>query len=196
MQHSVQHPSDHAPIAFSEFFASEAQTQRFAEKMALRIQTEPHLCRALVYLEGDLGAGKTSFVRHLLRALGEQGRIKSPSYSIAESYHINTGANTARPSPCTVWHCDFYRFQDPAEWEAAGLREIFASNSLKLIEWPSMAAGLLPTPDLSLTLARPDSSVDPALAGQPPCDEARLFNMRAYTPIGLGLLGKSAGPRA
>ena len=109
------------------------------------------LARALapglaIYLHGDLGAGKTTFVRHLLRALGVQGRIKSPTYAIVEPHELPDWPDLG------VWHFDFYRFGDPREWEDAGFRDLFASPGLKLVEWPDKAAGLLPQPDLALTL--------------------------------------------
>jgi tRNA threonylcarbamoyladenosine biosynthesis protein TsaE len=91
-------------------------------------------------LYGDLGAGKTTFVRHLLHALGVTGRIKSPTYAVVEPYSVAAGE---------VWHFDFYRFSDPREWEDAGFRDIFASVGLKLCEWPQNAAGVMPTPTLS-----------------------------------------------
>ncbi len=106
---------------------------------------------AFIALYGDLGAGKTSFVRHLLRALGVQGRIKSPTYAVMESYRVR------RPAPDApafdAWHFDFYRFEDPREWEDAGFRDVFASPGLKLAEWPERAEGVLPTPDLALHLS-------------------------------------------
>lgn len=98
---------------------------------------------ACIALHGDLGAGKTTLVRHLLRALGVQGNIKSPTYAVVEPYTVTAGE---------VWHFDFYRFSDPREWEDAGFRDIFASAGLKLCEWPQNAAGVMPTPDLELDI--------------------------------------------
>ncbi len=99
-------------------------------------------------LRGTLGAGKTTFTRHLLRAMGVQGRIKSPSYAVVESHEAGD---------VTVHHFDFYRFNDPQEWEDAGFRDLFAAPGLKLVEWPDQAAGLLPTPDLCLNLTPLDA---------------------------------------
>lgn len=98
---------------------------------------------AVIELRGTLGAGKTTFTRHLLRALGVQGRIKSPSYAVVEPHEAPGMA---------IWHFDFYRFNDPQEWEDAGFRDLFASPGLKLVEWPDKAAGLLPEADLRMTL--------------------------------------------
>ncbi len=99
---------------------------------------------ATIELLGPLGAGKTTFVRHLLRALGVQGRIKSPTYAVVEPYTL------PGPPPLEVSHFDFYRFDDPREWEDAGLRDLYAAPGLKLVEWPENAAALLPVPDLQL----------------------------------------------
>ncbi len=107
------------------------------------------LKNATIALHGDLGAGKTTFVRHLLRALGAVGTIKSPSYSVVEVYDLPT----MRAS-----HFDFYRFNDPQEWEDAGFREVFADPGLKLVEWPDQALGLMPEPDLSVTISAIASS--------------------------------------
>ncbi len=147
-----------------------------ATAQALARQPETRL--ACLALHGPLGAGKTTFVRHLLRALGVEGRIKSPSYAIVEPYELTdaTGALT------NVWHFDFYRFGDPREWEDAGFRELFASPGLKLVEWPERAAGLMPTPDL-------DVQLEPAL------DASRRVVLQARTPRGARLL-QAAQPGA
>lgn len=97
----------------------------------------------MIELRGPLGAGKTTFVRHLLRALGVEARVKSPSYALAECYRL---------AGFDAWHFDFYRFEDPHEWEDAGFRDIFASPGLKLVEWPERAEELLPPADLHLLL--------------------------------------------
>ena len=117
---------------------------------AARLAGAPGLAKALITLDGDLGAGKTSLVRHLLRALGVQGTIRSPTYALVEVYELPA---------FTIWHCDFYRFNDPREWEEAGLRDAFAGPGLKLVEWPQMAAPLLPVADLGLRIeVLPDGS--------------------------------------
>lgn len=140
----------------------EAATQALAAALA----AQPALRNAYLELHGELGAGKTTFVRHLLRALGVQGRIKSPTYAVVEPYEL---------PGLSIWHFDFYRFDDPREWEDAGLRDIFASVGLKLAEWPEKAAGMLPPPDLGLTLrVQPDAS--------------RQLTVQAHTPTGAALL--------
>jgi tRNA threonylcarbamoyladenosine biosynthesis protein TsaE len=121
----------------------------------------------VIWLQGDLGAGKTTLVRHLLRALGAQGRIKSPTYAVVEPYEL---------PGLPAWHFDFYRFDDPREWEDAGLRDIFAGPGLKLAEWPDKAAAVLPAADLDIHIA---------LAAD---DQARSVTVRANTPRGAELL--------
>lgn len=122
----------------------EAAADATATRLATALGPTPD---ALIELHGPLGAGKTTFVRLLLRALGVQGRIKSPSYAVMESYDLPaTGAGPAS-------HFDFYRFGDPREWEDAGFRDVFAAPGLKLCEWPEKAAGQLPPSDLQLYIA-------------------------------------------
>jgi len=97
----------------------------------------------VIYLQGELGAGKTALVRALLRSCGVQGRIKSPSYSLLETYKV---------SSLYFYHLDFYRFKNPQEWQEAGFRDLFYTNAVVLIEWPEKAEGLLPQPDLQINL--------------------------------------------
>jgi tRNA threonylcarbamoyladenosine biosynthesis protein TsaE len=114
---------------------------------AARLAARPALGDAFVELHGPLGAGKTTFVRHLLRALGVTGAIKSPTYALMEPYRAAAGHGGF-----DIAHFDFYRFDDPQEWEDAGFREVFASPGLKLVEWPEKAAALLPRCDLRLDI--------------------------------------------
>lgn len=104
---------------------------------------------ACIELTGPLGAGKTTFVRHLLRALGVQGHVKSPTYALLEPYEVEAAPGAG---PWPVSHFDFYRFDDPHEWEDAGFREIFANPGLKLVEWPEKAAEFLPPFDLRIAI--------------------------------------------
>jgi tRNA threonylcarbamoyladenosine biosynthesis protein TsaE len=134
----------HAPILETRQLAwpDEAACARFAQALA----TRPALRDAYIELLGPLGAGKTTFVRHLLRALGVSGRVKSPTYAVVEPYTL------PGPPPLQVSHFDFYRFDDAREWEDAGFRDLFAAPGLKLAEWPEKAAAVLPLPDLRLHL--------------------------------------------
>lgn len=129
----------------------EAATRITAESLAAALLPSPD---AVIELHGALGAGKTTFVRLLLRALGVQGRIKSPSYAVMEGYELPASAGGG-----TASHFDFYRFGDPREWEDAGFRDVFAAPGLKLCEWPEKATGQLPQPDLKLAIELlPDDS--------------------------------------
>lgn len=143
-------------------WADEAGCAAFAAHLARR----PELADAYIELHGPLGAGKTTFVRHLLRALGVSGRIKSPTYAVLEPYAL-PGLNIA--------HFDFYRFSDPREWADAGFRDLFAQPGLKLAEWPENAAGMLPVADLRLSI-------------EPREGDVREVRVEAGTPRGLALL--------
>lgn len=153
-----------APVATvaSLVWRDELATELFAATLAQK----PALRNAFVALHGDLGAGKTTLVRHLLRALGVQGRIKSPTYAVVEPYEL-PGLN--------VWHFDFYRFDDPREWEDAGFRDIFASPGLKLAEWPEKAARMLPVADIDIHL-------------QTDAEQQRLVTLTAHTATGRALV--------
>ncbi|AKJ29989.1 tRNA (adenosine(37)-N6)-threonylcarbamoyltransferase complex ATPase subunit type 1 TsaE [Caldimonas brevitalea] len=140
----------------------EATCAGFAQGLAAR----PELRHALIELHGPLGAGKTTFVRHLLRALGATGRIKSPTYAVMEPYEL---------PGLQAWHFDFYRFHDPREWEDAGLRDILTGPGLKLVEWAGQAGGLLPLADLKMELA-------------PAEHDQRHVTLDAYTPTGAALI--------
>jgi tRNA threonylcarbamoyladenosine biosynthesis protein TsaE len=119
----------------------------------------------ITVLSGFLGAGKTSLVRHLLRALGVSGRIKSPTYAVLEPHQAGDLA---------ISHFDFYRFTDPREWVDAGFREVFAEPGLKLAEWPENAQAMLPVADLRLYI---EANVD----------DSRSVRLEAGTMLGLAL---------
>ncbi len=111
------------------------------------------LRNAFIELHGPLGAGKTTFARHLLHGLGVSGTIKSPTYALMEPYRAGAGVGGF-----DIAHFDFYRFDDPGEWEDAGFRETFANPGLKLVEWPEKAAGFLPACDLRVWITPRDGS--------------------------------------
>jgi tRNA threonylcarbamoyladenosine biosynthesis protein TsaE len=141
----------------------EGRCARFAAALA----RSPALHDAYIELHGPLGAGKTTFVRHLLRALGVAGRIKSPSFAVLEPH---------RAGDLVISHFDFYRFADPHEWVDAGFRDLFAGPGLKLVEWPEKAEGQLPRPDLRIFI-------------EPQDDPSRRVRVEALSARGLELLG-------
>jgi tRNA threonylcarbamoyladenosine biosynthesis protein TsaE len=159
------------PIAARDFiWTDEAACAAMAGSLAAVLK--PALAAGgSIYIElhGTLGAGKTTFTRHLLRALGVQGRIKSPSYAVVEPHEVPGMA---------IHHFDFYRFNDPQEWEDAGFRDLFAAPGLKLAEWPEKADGLLPTADLQV-------HIQPMAGCQGGDSERRTVRIEAASDTGL-----------
>ncbi|MFP5408685.1 MAG: tRNA (adenosine(37)-N6)-threonylcarbamoyltransferase complex ATPase subunit type 1 TsaE [Gammaproteobacteria bacterium] len=124
--------------------ADEAATLAFGAQLARELT--PGLT---FYLEGDLGAGKTTLVRGMLRGLGYNGRVKSPTYTLAETYSLPA---------FELYHFDLYRMNDPREWMDAGFREVSDGHAVSLIEWPDKAAGWLPPPDVIVRLRVADEA--------------------------------------
>jgi len=144
-------------VAPNTFLPDEAATLALGEALGHAIA--PGL---VVYLRGDLGAGKTTLARGVLRGLGYAGRVRSPTYTLVELYEL---------SRLHLHHFDFYRFQDPREWIDAGFRESFNGRNASLIEWPEKAAGSVPPADVEITLTpsgsgRNASFTSRSLAGQ------------------------------
>ena len=157
--------------AYQEVLNQENQTAELAARLARTLL--PHLINQnTIYIEllGDLGAGKTTFTRYLLKTLGVAGKIKSPTYTLCEPYSVTVDHATLH-----IHHFDLYRMKYPTEWIDAGFREAFTEAGLCLVEWPSQAGDTLPTPSLSIELTMQD-------------DESRTCAITAHDAIGQGLV--------
>jgi tRNA threonylcarbamoyladenosine biosynthesis protein TsaE len=150
-------------LTLNAFLPDEAATAALGAALAKDL--EPGTA---IYLRGELGAGKTTLVRGVMRALGWSGPVKSPTYALVEVYEL---------SRLNLHHFDFYRFQDPREWTDAGFRESFNGQNVSLVEWPEKAAGLLSPPDVEIVLAASGSG--------------RSASLRASSPTGIRLLEKA-----
>jgi tRNA threonylcarbamoyladenosine biosynthesis protein TsaE len=139
-----------AQNSFTHHCRQEADTAALAQKLALSLdhlfQADPSV-HLNISLEGDLGAGKTTFARHLIQGLGYEGRVKSPTYTLCEPYPLIIHGKTLAMN-----HFDLYRMRDPLEWQEAGFAEHFDEPGFCLVEWPEKAEGTLPTFDVEIHL--------------------------------------------
>ena len=133
----------------------EAETLRLGAALA----REGDLRGLVLHLSGELGSGKTTLVRGLLRELGFEGRAKSPTYTLVEPYAL---------SRLHLYHFDFYRFRDRSEWLSSGFREHFSGETLCVVEWPERAGDLLPPADLEIRLSYREAGRSAELASHSP----------------------------
>lgn len=152
--------SNENPLSISVECIDERASGAFAARLAPLLGDV-----SLFTLEGDLGAGKTTFVRALLAAMGYEGRVKSPTYALVEPYEIEGRE---------VFHFDLYRLSDPEELDFLGLDDYFTGQSLCLVEWADKGEGMLPTADLKL-------SIDFAGSG-------RVLTLRPSSPEGASVI--------
>lgn len=141
------------------FLADEKSTVSFGKSLA-------KCCPAglNIYLYGDLGAGKTTFVRGLIQSFLPESKVKSPTYTLVEDYDIRHSGNNPNALK-HIYHFDLYRLGDPEELEYIGGRDYFSADAVCLVEWPQRGKGWLPEPDLAVTINYKDDGRDVELVG-------------------------------
>jgi len=142
------------------FLADESATIAVGKKLADIVQNQLEQ-GIVVYLYGDLGAGKTTLTRGFVQGMGHVGHVKSPTYTLVEPYELNDWL---------VYHFDLYRLSDPEELEYMGIRDYFAANCCCFIEWPEKGRGMIKEPDLCVELAY--------------SEEQRTINLQAKSALG------------
>lgn len=158
------------------FLADESATLAAGKMLAALLRAYPAQRGWIIYLQGNLGAGKTTFSRGILQALGHTGAVKSPTYTLVEPYELPLGSLSTNK----VYHFDLYRLRDPQELEFLGAQDYFDQGALCLIEWPECGGGFLPEADLVVELS--------------PQQTGRSLMMRSVTPAGEQLLNKFSSP--
>ena len=165
----------------SRTLSSEQDTEAFALELAKQIQNifqtkKNHLDKALHFsLVGDLGVGKTTLTRHILRSLGHMSKVKSPTYGLCEPYQLNinekNNVNAINKIILPFHHFDLYRMSYAKEWMDAGFRDVFSEPGICMVEWPEKAEGTLPHSDWIISLSTND-------------DETRSLMITSQTDIG------------
>jgi tRNA threonylcarbamoyladenosine biosynthesis protein TsaE len=146
--------------------AGEQAQEAFGGRLAAGLRAP-----CVIYLSGDLGTGKTTLVRGILRGLGHRGAVRSPTYTLLEPYAL---------AGFRLFHLDLYRLGDPEELEYLGIRDLLEGDSVLLVEWPERGAGVLPTADLEVRLDHADAG--------------RVLNLTPLTDTGAGLLASISDP--
>lgn len=134
---------------YTQYIPDETAMCAFGAELVNAICKQPSSQAITLYLNGALGAGKTTLSRGIIQALGHQGKVKSPTYTLVEEYHL---------AKKTVYHFDLYRLSDPEELEFMGIRDYFSPHCLCLIEWAEKGAGLLATPDVIVNITYADNA--------------------------------------
>lgn len=180
-------PTEAHAIVLRDTLRDENDTARLGAEvgaaMVATMGSAPDRSPLVIFLSGELGAGKTTLARGLLGGMGYAGKVVSPTYTLMEPYEV---------AGVVVLHIDLYRIADPEELEFLGLRDR-AADAVLLVEWPEHGAGWLPTPDLTITLHVTEASTEASTGagtGENQGHHGRLVIVDAQTPRGVELAGQ------